>query len=262
MAKFTYEDLEKAEQRRAAAQERSNSPRVSYFALKHNGDEAIVRFLYTDVDQFDFMSVHQVKVGNSFRRVNCLRTPKEPVDKCPFCASDDQSISKVYSKFYVKLLEYVKDENGKIVAMPRIWERPTSFAKTLASYFLEYGDLSDCVFKVRRHGDSGSRDTTYDLVLANPAVYKAEVYEKDMNAFDNYSLTKYVVLDKTADDMRMFLDSGEFAEEPKQEQPVAQASAPVQAAAPAAPVVESVRPEPVQATQSEETTNRPRRYTF
>ena len=210
MAKFSYADLEAAQERRANAQ--NNTPRqsVSYFGLKNDGDEAIVRFAYTDVSQFDFMSVHQVKIGNSYRKINCLRSYREPVQKCPFCASGDESLSKVFTRFYVKLLEYVRDDQSNIVPMPRIWEKSANFAKTLASYFNEYGDLSECVFKIKRHGQPGSVDTTYDIILANPMVYKPEIYAKDFSAFDTYSLNRYVVLDKTAEEMNAFLANGEF----------------------------------------------------
>ena len=192
MAQFSYQDYQN---------QQSNTPvqgqGVSYFALKNDGDEAVVRFAYSSPEQFDLMSVHVMNIDGRMRRVNCLRTPHEPLAKCPLCAAQE----KVYQKFYVKLLEYVKDENGNVVAMPRIWERPASFAKTLNGYFNEYGDVSECIFKVKRYGAKGSTDTKYEVMFANPAIYKSEIYLKDFSAFETYSLTKYVVLDKTAEEL-------------------------------------------------------------
>lgn len=211
MSRFTFEDYEASQARKNSAQSREKQL-VSYFGLKNDGDEAIVRFAYKDPSEFEFLSVHQVKVGDKFRRVNCLRSPKDPLDKCPLCGCGDEAAARVFSKFYVKLVEYVRDEKGSIVAVPKIWERTPKFAKTLAGYFSEYGDLSEIVFKVKRHGAARSMDTYYDVIPGNQMIYKPDIYVKDFSAFETYSVLKYVVLDKTAEEMSAYLQTGEFPE--------------------------------------------------
>ena len=67
----------------------SNS--VEFFTLANDGDEAIVRFMYDDVSQFNIMTVHSIQVGGKWRKVNCIREPQESTDICPLCASGNNS---------------------------------------------------------------------------------------------------------------------------------------------------------------------------
>lgn len=258
MAKFTFEEYEQAQERKSNAQQKPLQS-VSYFGLKNDGDEALVRFIYKNPSEFDLVSVHQVKVGDRFRRINCLRTPKEPLDKCPLCAAEDKTVSTVRSKFFVKLIEYVRGEDGTVTASPRIWERTPKFAQTLAGYFAEYGDLSDMVFKVKRHGAAGSMETYYDVIPGNPMIYKPEVYVKDFSAFDTYSLSRFVVLDKTAEEMKTYLETGEFPEEVKQTEKPA-VSTVSENPRPAAPVAETKTSEEFPA--STDSARPVRRYVF
>lgn len=258
MAQFNYEDYEQLEAKRQSENTDGKS-KVSYFGLKNDGDEAIVRFAYTSPKEFELMSVHVIEIDGRTRKINCLRTPYEPLDKCPLCEAGE----KVYQKFFVKLLEYTTDETNKLVATAKIWERPAGFSRTLKAYFEEYGDLSNCVFKIKRHGAAGSRDTKYDIIFANPTIYKPEVYVKDFSSFANYSLSTYVVLDKTAAEMKELLTPAATETSmstPTIEQPAAPAFtvSPTPQVQPTNNVAASASKTPA----TDPSLNRPRRYTY
>ena len=54
MAKFNYEELEQIQQ--ATSSNKEDKAKVGYFnSLKNDGDEAIVRFVYSNPSQFDFI---------------------------------------------------------------------------------------------------------------------------------------------------------------------------------------------------------------
>lgn len=210
---FLQQQEEKQARQAAFAEGGSNSgPRVGFFSLKNDNDEAIVRFVYDNPDQFDILTTHQTYTSDGkFRRVNCLRDFKDPVDKCPFCASG----KPVQQRFYIKLIEYTRAEDGTITATPKIWERPTSYVGILSNLFAEYGDISDSVFKVKRSGEAGSLQTTYSIMLANPTVYNANLYPKNMNAFEGYNIIGSAVLDKSFDDLKVMVgDTVESSPEP------------------------------------------------
>jgi len=195
---FLKQQEEKQARQAAFAEGNSNGPRVGYFSLKNDGDEAIVRFVYESPDQFDILTTHQTTIDGKFRRVNCLRDFKDDVAKCPFCASG----KPVQQRFYIKLIEYTRAEDGTITATPKIWERPTSYVGILSNLFAEYGDISDSVFKVKRSGEAGSLQTTYSVMLANPTVYNAQLYPKNMDAFEGYNIIGSAVLDKSFDELK------------------------------------------------------------
>ena len=81
-----------------------NSNQVKFFNLKNNNDEATVRFMYKDSSEFEILSVHTVLVGGKYRKVNCLRTAKDPVDMCPLCAGN----IPLQQRFFINILEYEK----------------------------------------------------------------------------------------------------------------------------------------------------------
>lgn len=179
--------------------------RVSFFNLRNDGDEAIVRFPYKSNNEFDGKVTHIVQIGKAFKKINCLRGPGEPLDKCPLCEANE----RLSTRFFVKLIRYDQTANG-VEMQPCIWDRPYTFANTLNEYIQEYGDLSQMVFKIKRHGGVGDQQTTYDVIPANVAIYKPEIYKIDFSALVNYDLSRFFCLEKTADEMRTFLSTGNF----------------------------------------------------
>lgn len=184
---------------------------VSYFSLKNNGDEAIVRINYSDVSQFKLMTVHTEKInvnGRSFpRKVNCLRGPKDPTSLCPLCESGSPS----RTSFYIPMIQYMIDPNTHAVTYKHVmWERSMSYAARLKSLMEEYGPLTDCIFKIKRVGEAGSRDTTYEIMYGNEKMYPEDVFVKDFSAFDNYNVLGTMVMDKTYEEMVEFINTGSF----------------------------------------------------
>ena len=211
MAKFNYEELEQIQQ--ATSSNKEDKAKVGYFnSLKNDGDEAIVRFVYSNPSQFDLTVVHKVKVGDFYRYISCLRTGLDSVDKCPLCAKEE----KVNSRFFVKMLEYSRDEKGNIVAKPVVWDRPAKFSKYIKGLIDEYGDLSSMIFKIKRRGAKGDMQTTYDCYPANQNVYKESQYVKDFSAFETLDLAHHSYYDLTFDEIQYYMNTGEI---PQREKP-------------------------------------------
>lgn len=169
---------------------RSDGPRVGFFFLKNDGDEALVRILVDSSADFNIVGVHQCTFNGKTRNVNCIRTPEEPTDNCPFCSSG----SPVRYKIYIPVIEYVRGEDGRVQALARIWERPASFASTLNNNITEYGPLSDVILKIKRSGTGTS--TTYNLLYAANENRNPDAYPKMSELFDNYNVIGTAVLNR------------------------------------------------------------------
>lgn len=206
MARINF-DTFNSEMQRQESVSGGNGDGIGYFGLKNDGDEGIVRILHDSSDDFDIVVAHNVKIGDKYRKVNCLCDPCDHPSVCPLCASDN----KPQYRFFVHMIQYVQDERGQIVAKPVVWERSAKqISAKLNSMIQEYGPLSQSIFKIRRNGAAGSKDTTYEIMYANPNIYKPELYPMLPDAFKNYNTLGYKVLDKNAEEMRAFLATGNF----------------------------------------------------
>ena len=240
---------------------KTNEFRVGFFSLKDDGDEALVRFYGCDnpKDDIEVVPVHTIKVDDKYRKIKCLRTGKESLDTCPLCASQN----KLANKIYVKLIEYVKNEDGTVEPKARVWERPCKLSEKFISYVNDGYVISDTLFKVRRVGEKGSINTTYDINPANPAIYKNEMYPKDFKDLENFNASGNSYMVKTFDEINEFLSTGEF---PKKESNsgainiVSNETRKVEEDVPFAPKQE-VREEP-KAQEENNYSSRPRRYNF
>lgn len=250
MAKINWNDFQaRAAELEARQQAQGNGPRVGFFTLKNDGDEAIVRIMHDSPEDFDILAVHQTTVDGKFRNVSCLRNPSDPMDMCPFCAAN----KKFATRLYIHLIQYVRDENNQIVAQPKVWERSTAYAKQLAEYINEYGPLSDMIFKIKRSGAKGSMDTTYTIIPANAKLYPEDIYARDSSLFDGYEALGHAVLDKNYEEMVAMLDGAPTTQQsaaparpaytPAPARPtfdqVAQAATPAYAPVPQQPAVEA-----------------------
>lgn len=264
MANISYADYENKK-----ANYSNNSTKeykVGYFALKDDGDEAIVRFGHSTPEEINIVTVHVVKMTNKdgkdvYKRVSCLREPHEPVSKCPLCASGN----KMVDKFFVKLIEYVKDDNGNIVPKARVWERPAKFARELKSFMDEYGDLTNFIFKIKRRGNRGSTDTTYNIIPVRQDVYKPEVYVKNFADFEGFKMAGSFYMVKTAEEINTFLKTGDFprVESTQRNEGYSKpATAPVAPQPVAQPAVQPSAPTTEQKGPANPTEGRPQRYTF
>jgi hypothetical protein len=198
MARISYEEFQK----RDAEQEYSGNG-IGFFSLKDDGDEAIVRIMHNGCADYDILTTHQIQVGGKYTQVDCLG------DGCPLCNAG----VKIRNRFFIHMIQYVKDENGQIVAKPVVWDRAAkSMSEKLNAMLQEYGPLSDCIFKIRRNGKAQDKNTTYEIMFANPNVYRPDLYPKDDKVFEGYSVCGKQVMTKTADEMVAFLNTGSFPE--------------------------------------------------
>lgn len=165
-------------------------PRVGFFALKQDKEQAIVRFLVDGPEDLEIFAGHRIAIGNGRRLVNCLREVGGPIDACPLCVAGERLEYKVF----IRMIEYVKGEDGTIIPRARVWERPASYSNTISNLLEEYGPLSEHIFKITRNGAPGVRGTTYDITYGRPVVYPPELYPKDTSAFEGYSVLGTAVL--------------------------------------------------------------------
>lgn len=164
----------------------------SFFQLKNDKDTAKVRFLYRTMDDVEGYAVHRVQVGDKERYVNCLREYNEPLDKCPFCAAQ----LKVTPRLFIKLWNEDAQE-------AQIWDRSKAYFQRLASLASRYNPLCNEVVEIERSGVKGDMQTTYEF-------YPVDNSEFDIDNVECSEPLGTIILDKTADEMNEYLDTGSF----------------------------------------------------
>ena len=169
----------------------------SFFSLKNDGDVARVRFMYNDMEDVVGYAVHEVEVDGKRRYVNCLREYNEPKSKCPFCEGGYFQRAKLYIPVY--------DLDDKEV---KIWERGKNFFGKISSICARYATgnvpLVAHTFEVERHGKKGDTQTTYEI-------YETGVDDTKLSDLPEIpNVLGSIILDKNADDMREYLDTGYF----------------------------------------------------
>lgn len=174
---------------------------VNYFKLQNDKDVARARFMLNhgeDLDSITF-SVHRVPINDKvFKSVSCLRAYNEPVEKCPFCACQDISSSTI--RFLIPLYNMDDDE-------VQIWERGKTWASKLSGYMSRYGTntpLVNHIFEIERNGKAGDLQTTYECY---------EVGSDNTSLEDLPEIPELlgdVVLDKSVDDMNVYIETGSF----------------------------------------------------
>lgn len=266
MATVTYEDYLNSSKN--SSTHKREFKKVGYFSsLSEDGDEAIVRFDYDTPSEFDLQTIHKIRLNNgAYRSVACLK--EKEGDFCPLCANGE---NKPVTKFYVKLLEYVKDEEGKIVPVAKVWERPSMFTQSIMGAYttaLELGAITpetkirDLVFRIKRKGAHKDMKTTFEVSPLNKNIFKDEIYVKDFSAFENLDLAHHSYMKRSVSEINDFLTTGEF---PMKE------SKPVEVETPVGPCPVETTPkaEPVPSSPStpsspsmESTQTTPRRYSF
>ena len=171
----------------------------SYFSIKNDGDVARVRFMYNDMEDVEGFAVHEVEIDGKRKYVNCLREYNEPKSKCPFCEAGNMQKAKLFIPIY--------DENDNEI---KVWERGKNFISQISSICARYakGDkpLVSHIFEIERHGKVGDPQTSYQIF---------EVESDDTTLEDLGAIPEVIgtfILDKSADEMRVYLDDGVFPE--------------------------------------------------
>lgn len=191
-----------------------NGNGVDFFGLRNDGDEALVRIMHDSVESFNIFAIHdRMSVGGKFRKINCIRDAKAPVDQCPLCAAGNA----VGYRMFINMVQYTKDAAGQTIPKPVVWERSVSYANRLKSLIEEYGPLSDCLFKIKRNGAAGSMETTYDILFCNPKVYRDDLYPKACeDVFSQYSALGTIIMNKNFSELNTYLATGQFPAAPQQ----------------------------------------------
>ena len=169
---------------------------AGYFSLKNDKDVARVRFMYNSIDDVEGYAVHQVEVGDKKRYVNCLRAYNEPISKCPFCEAKKFQTAKMFIPLY-----NVDEEKQQV------WERGKKFFAKISSICARYAskdNLCSHIFEIERNGKKGDTGTTYEIY----PVDKDDTTLEDLGEVQDPIGT--IILDKTADDMNYYLETGEF----------------------------------------------------
>ncbi len=204
MAQFSYESYQQRQQNK---QFEGGNIRFFNF-LKNDGDVVLVRFPYTSPNEFELYDLHRVSVNGNYRFVNCIREANQPTTACPLCAKGD--VAK--GRFIVKMLVYVQGQNG-IEVVPCVWDRPTGFAKTLAE---RLNDCHNVVYKIKRIGAKGDKNTTYDIMpTMNPQIYNEQTYPSDFSAFANFKPNNFAFLDRNFEELTQFVNTGVMPERQK-----------------------------------------------
>lgn len=269
MARMSFEDYSASTSTRTSG----SGSRIGYFSLRNDGDTMIVRFNIHGLEDIAVDSVHRVTTTDGKTRdVSCLRaTPHDPIDHCPLCANGE----KLTFRLFIPLIAYHQNDTGNVELTPSVWNQGVKTRNILKGLIEEYGDLTNTLFKITRHGVAGSKETTYSILPANPNVYKDDIFVKDFSAFDDPSYINRFVLVKTAAEIEEFYNTGDFpfgqhkTEEAAvaEETPVKYAEEPV-----AQPTTQPASPlrstGPIRATYNGNSNNAsaptagPRRYTY
>ena len=166
-----------------------------FFSIKNDKEVAHVRFLYNGIDDVEGHSVHEIELDGKKRYVNCLREYGDPVDACPFCKAG----RFVQVKYFVPLYNMDTDTL-------QTWERGKKFGSKLTSMCSRYPNTVSHTFEIERNGKAGDTQTTYEIYETG------ETPEVTMDEFDVPNPLGTIILDKTADEMQNFLDTGDFGD--------------------------------------------------
>lgn len=164
-----------------------------YFSLKNDKDVAAVRFMYNSVDDVEGYAVHRVEIDGKNRYVNCLREYDQPVDECPFCRERYPQFAKLFIPVY-------NIDEDKV----QVWERGKKYFQKISSICARYSNLVSHTFEIERNGKAGDQQTTYEIYETG----NDDTTLEDLPELPN--ILGGLVLDKSADDMEYFIESGEF----------------------------------------------------
>ena len=164
-----------------------------WFQLKNDGDVARVQFMFDSIEDIPTFSTHRIKLGDKERQVDCLRMPGDPIEKCPLC---EAGIPARAARFVI--MYQLDDQKVKI------WERGRQFISKLQGLINRYSPLSEHVFEIERHGRAGDQSTKYEIYPVD------NVQAEDVSQMDKPELEGSLVLQKSADEMNEYLETGEF----------------------------------------------------
>lgn len=127
------------------------STRGNTFRLEKDGDKIRVVFLYADPHSIDGWACHRFQKPTGYTHVvDCPRSPKDPLDKCPACADKNQ----LYTRIFVRMLNLTTNE-------VTIWDRASSFRKDLTGFMEYFNPLYGKIYEITRRGSGLQTQYTY-----------------------------------------------------------------------------------------------------
>lgn len=188
MGRINYEDVDNYG---------SNSD-SEFLQLKDDGDMVTAQLMIEDMEDVDIFACHQAVVGkwddgnDKTRFVSCLRNYDDPLDVCPMCAAGLKTQ-------VVMMLAMVDQKDRKI----KIWNRGKTFIPKIKNFVNRWGDMTQKPVDIIRNGRRGDKKTTYDIQISPAKPIDISQYEKP-EFLGGY------IMDKTADEMQEYLDTGSF----------------------------------------------------
>ena len=219
MATFSYADYQNV-----VAQAQANgegSAKVGYFKLKNDGDIAIARLNIAAIEELMFASVHTIGANGKWIKVSCLNPLGSYNSDCALCSANSANpkgaVSKAAKKLFIPMIVSYRDstaQNGYTAPAPVIWDRPASFSRELANKLMVAGDLRNTLVLITRNGKAGDMQTTYsmDILPNDHPVFKPEMIPADFSAFNNFNIARHSYWEKTADEIQVYLTTGQFPE--------------------------------------------------
>lgn len=242
MGKLSFDEAQEI----AKEKENQQTGNIGFFTLKKNKDTATVRFLHSGLRDIETLAIHYVRTKDGkTKAVSCARSPRDPIANCPLCAAARQG-ENMQIRYYIHLLEYVKNDKGEIVGEHKVFDRGSTFIKQLESYASRYNPLHAHLFDIERVGEAGSRETSYNIIpLPDTENETHPYYEDDLEYVPALGT---IIADKTYEQLDFFVQNGYFAEDAEKEANNAQASQatarPAYSQPQQGPVAESRRREP------------------
>lgn len=192
MARVSYDDSEKY----------FSGGSSEWFQLKNDGDVARVQFMLNSMEDIPIFSTHKVKVDGKDRYVDCLRSPEDPIECCPFCAAGLAAKA-------VRFIIMFQHDDEKV----KIWERGRQFMAKLQGLINRYSPLENYVFDIERHGKAGDQTTKYEIYPID------SVQPFNLNDVEMPDLEGGLILQKSVEEMEYYLNYGQFPDS-EVEQPV------------------------------------------
>lgn len=218
MANFSYADYQNVV---AQAQANGDGAKVGYFKLKNDGDIAIARINIGSTDELMFASVHTIGTGGRWIKVSCLNPLGSNNGGCGLCtahaSNPNGAVGKSAKKVFIPMMVSYRDPNadgGYTAPIPVIWDRPAAFSRELANKLMIAGDLRNTLVLITRNGKAGDMQTTYsmDILPSDHPVFKPEMVPADFSAFNNFNIARHSYWEKTADEINVYLTTGQFPE--------------------------------------------------
>lgn len=166
---------------------------INYFNLQKDGDNAIIRLLYTSTSKIEKSSSHWIALANGKKKcVKCIG------DGCPLCASG----SLKQERLYVHLFDYTDNKE-------KVWSRTDKILPQLVEVESAWGNLSNCVLKITRVGDNFPK---YTITVQNPQMF-AQVNP----SWIDESIAYRMYCTRSKEEIEQFLATGVLPDHVKQD---------------------------------------------